>query len=143
VKPYVTLTYSQNSAIEPFNEFSSKFHYFSLRFSLILYFLIRPRLRKVSSGFPTKILHVCLYFLHTLQCLVHIIHFDLITLMVFGEEYSYEALHQASFSSLLLNLCLCSKCTPQRHFIRRPQFTFFPYVERQKFKAHTKYQVNL
>jgi hypothetical protein len=66
-----------------------------------------------SSGFPKKI--VCIsYFVHARQCLIHLIAFDLIILITFGEFYGSGGLERIPLCLSVtdsINAFFYNKCT--------------------------------
>jgi len=95
------------------------------------------------SGFLTKILYA---FLISPMCATyadHVILFDLITVIVFGEVYSYETPHYASFSSILPLLPSQVQIFSSASCSQTPSNYGLPLVWVTKFHIRTKQQVTL
>ena len=87
----------------------------------------------LPSGFPIKILYARFVFRILATCPAHLIHPDLITRMIFGEEYKLESF---SLFSLLLSsysVPLRPKYPFQNPILQNHQPTFLPHCERPSF----------
>jgi hypothetical protein len=85
------------------------FHHTSWRSTLILssHLNLSRRSRLVHSRLPTKILWAPLFSLIPARCLLYLILLDLITRMIFCEEFRWQI---SSLCSLLHSLSRCDSC---------------------------------
>jgi hypothetical protein len=115
----------------------------SWRSILILTSHLRPSLQRglFPSGFPTKTIYEPLISAIRVQSPAHLTFLDLITWIIFGEEYRLWSSFLCSFPRYLVPLR--SKYYRQHSILKHIQLTSRPLCERACIKPYTTQQEKL